>query len=314
MWVRISRVDHRGVRARTAVLLVMFVLWGEFPIRAQDGPAKSNPPKSYYLALGDSISYGYQAFKAQADLPPSAFNTGYVDGFAAGLRQIRPGIEVVNYGCPGESTDSFVNGPCPWTQAGHQLHDSFSGTQVEAAVQFLIAHRGQVSPITPTLFGNDLPILLDPCTANGQIDLNCVQLSAPSFITGFSQRLASILHRLRSAAPDAEIIVTGAWDSFVNIFAFADPLYQAVNNAMREAAAANGAKFADPLPIFNPQGDEAAEVQTVCRLSLLCTQNDSHPSDEGYRALADLVFGVFDSAPGDSGCNARSNDDDKGCS
>ncbi len=40
-------------------------------------------PQSYYLALGDSIAYGFQPPKASAGLPPSAFDTGYVDLFAA---------------------------------------------------------------------------------------------------------------------------------------------------------------------------------------------------------------------------------------
>ena len=76
-----------------------------------------NPPKSYYLALGDSITFGYQAFKAQANLPPSAYNTGYVDVFAEQLHRINAGITTVNYGCPGESASSFVTGPCLWTQS-----------------------------------------------------------------------------------------------------------------------------------------------------------------------------------------------------
>jgi lysophospholipase L1-like esterase len=240
-------------------------------------------------------------------LPPSAYNTGYVDDFATRLRQLRPNTTVINYGCPGESTDSFVNGPCPWTATGHQLHSAFSGTQLQAAIEFLRAHRGQVSPITLTLSGNDLPLLLNPCTVGGQIDLSCVQANSPAFIAGFGERISGILQQLRFSAPAAEIIVTGAWDSYITILAFADPLYQAVNRAMSEAAAANRARFANPFPIFNPQGDQTAEVQTVCRLSLLCTGNDSHPSDAGYQALADMVFDVFDSAG--HNCNDRSGDD-----
>ena len=44
----------------------------------QASPASSQEvhgPKQYYLALGDSITYGYQAYKHAAGLPPSAFNT-----------------------------------------------------------------------------------------------------------------------------------------------------------------------------------------------------------------------------------------------
>src|SRR3954466_12975466 len=114
-----------------------------------------NPPKSYYLALGDSITFGYQAFKAQANLPPSAYNTGYVDVFAEQLHRINAGITTVNYGCPGESASSFVAGPCLWTQLNLQLHDPFSGSQLQAALAFLNAHRGEVSPVTFTLWGND---------------------------------------------------------------------------------------------------------------------------------------------------------------
>ncbi len=70
------------------------------------------PPQSYYLALGDSITYGFQPDKAGAR--PSAFDTGYVDVFAARLRKLSPKIQVVNYGCPGETTVTFTRGGCDW--------------------------------------------------------------------------------------------------------------------------------------------------------------------------------------------------------
>ena len=120
-------------------------------------------PKQYYLALGDSITYGYQAYKHEAGLPPSAFNTGYVDVFAARLREIQPGITVVNYGCPGESTRSFLKGPCPWTEFGEQLHDSFIGSQLDAALSFLRTHPGEVTPITLTLWGNNVREFIADC-------------------------------------------------------------------------------------------------------------------------------------------------------
>jgi hypothetical protein len=118
----------------------------------------------------------------------------------ARLRQIRPGIVTVNYGCPGESTATFNDGGCIWTITGHQLHDLFEGSQLQAAIKFLEAHRKKVSPITLTLWGNDLPLLLGPCTVNNQIDLTCVQANAPGFIAGLAGRIFSILQKLRSAA------------------------------------------------------------------------------------------------------------------
>ncbi len=100
----------------------------------------------------------------------------------------------------------------------------------------------------------------------------------------------SALARLRAAAPDAEIILTGAYDPNVGAFAFADPLFAAVNAAESAVARAARARFADPFPVFNPQGDVAAETAAICTLTLVCTRQDGHPSDAGYQALADLVW------------------------
>src|SRR5215469_11870941 len=200
--------------------------------QTQSLPPQFNPPKSYYLSLGDSLAYGFQSFKFAEGLPPSAYNTGYTDVFGARLRQIVPGIVTVNYGSPGESTESFVSTdplPCIWTKTGHQLHDSYSGSQLQAALTFLRTHPGQVSPITLTLWGNDFPMLVGPCTFNNQIDPTCIRDAAPGFIRDLVKRISGILEQLRSAAPDAEILVTGASDTFLDALAFADPLFQALN-------------------------------------------------------------------------------------
>jgi hypothetical protein len=49
-------------------------------------------------------------------------------------------------------------------------------------------------------------------------------------------------------------------------------------------------RFADPFPVFNPQGNEAAETTAICTLTLVCTQHDTHPSDAGYQTLASLIW------------------------
>ena len=118
-------------------------------------------PQSYYLALGDSIAYGFDPGKGHR---PSPSDTGYVDLFAAQLRKLSPKIAVVNYGCPGESSVTFARGGCPYLREGGTLHDPFRGSQLKAALAFLRAHRGKVSPITLTLWGNDLA----PLTAKGK--------------------------------------------------------------------------------------------------------------------------------------------------
>jgi len=279
-----SRRSKRHV-APIACLAAIIVIGSAHPAASQ----VVHGPKQYYLALGDSITYGYQAYKHEAGLPPSAFNTGYVDVFAEHLREIQPAITIVNYGCPGESTRSFLKGPCLWTEFGQQLHDNFTGRQLDAALSFLRAHPGEVSPITLTLWGNNVREFSAAC----QGDAACIQNGAVKFIDDLSKDLAKILRALRKEAPDADIIVTGTWDSFIDALEFADPLFQLMNASMAAAAAPERVRFADPFPLFNPQGDVQREVQNLCSLLLLCTpQPDSHPSDLGYRVLGDLVWNV----------------------
>src|SRR5262249_27988304 len=152
--------ENKQKKTRVSVLctwvLLVTVTAPALLISESNPPPQFNPLKGYYLVFGDSIAYGYQLLKVLAGLPPSAFNTGYVDDFGVRLRQIRPGISTVHYGCPGESTVSFISGPCPWSAAGQQLHDPFSGSQLDAAVSFLWSHPGEVSPITITLWAKDI--------------------------------------------------------------------------------------------------------------------------------------------------------------
>jgi lysophospholipase L1-like esterase len=263
-----------------AALAALALTAGAATAASASPPPRLVPPKSYYLALGDSIGYGFQTSKALAGLPPDAFNTGYADLFAARLRQLRPRIATVNYSCPGESTATFLL-PCIWKASGHALHNDYPGSQLDAALAFLAAHRGQVSPVTLSLNGNDINEFLLTCPPG---DLACLQAGAPKAIAAYQDRLTSILRQMRAAAPDAEIIVVGAYDPNIGAFAFADPLFTQLNQAQWAA------RFADPFPAFNPQGDAAAETTAICTLTLLCSQGDGHPSDTGYRALADIVW------------------------
>jgi lysophospholipase L1-like esterase len=149
----------------------------------------------------------------------------------------------------------------------------------------LRAHPGRASPVTLTLWANDIREFVAPCG-----DLACVVSGAPAEIARVASNLRAILAELRTAAPDAEIVVTGAWDTFVGAFAVADPLYQALNAAIAGVAAAERVRFADPFALFNPQDDPAAELTAICTLTLLCSEGDDHPSDAGYSTLAGIVF------------------------
>ena len=250
---------------------VILALPGTAAVVSQTGPAT---PQSYYLALGDSIAYGSQPTKPRAR--PSAL-PGYVDVFAAHLRKLSPNIQVVNYGCPGESTVTFTRGGCPWLAEGGKLHDAFRGPQLNAALSFLRAHPGQVSPITMTLWGNDLA----PLSQKGK--------RAPKAIASFASRFEAILRQLRAAAPTAEIIVTGAWNPEADRLVQTRPLYRSLDKAIARAAGVSGARVANMLATFNGSGNLRTQRARLCAHTFAC-KGDPHPTDAGYRAMADAFL------------------------
>jgi lysophospholipase L1-like esterase len=257
---------------------------------SDEASAASGPvyqaPSAYYLALGDSITYGFQPNKPKA-APASAFDSGYVDLFAARLHKLSPKIQVVNYGCPGESTRTFTVGGCPGRGDVKALHNAFKGVQLDAALAFLRAHPGQVGPITLSLFGNDwFPVVFEQCKGK----LTCIRKHAPSEVTSFGSRLTSILRRLRAAAPKTEIIVTGAWNIDPDSLEQLRPVYLSFNLAIARAAATSRSRFADTLPVFNPIGSPRALKARLCALSFICSKGDPHPTDAGYRAIADTTM------------------------
>ena len=251
--------------------MVMAVFLG---VGSGAAPGGMQAPERYYLALGDSIAYGFQPTKPNT-APASAFR-GYVDVFAARLEKISPQIEVVNYSCPGESTVTFAKGRCP-TLPGAKLHDPYRGPQLRAAVSFLRGHPDQVSPITLTLWGAELA----PLSAKGK--------RAQKAIASFAPRFTAILRQLRAAAPNAEIIVTGAWNPEANGLAQTTPLYRSVDRVIRRAATGSRARVANMFAAFNGPGKPAAQKARLCRLTYSC-KADPHPNDAGYRVMADAFL------------------------
>jgi lysophospholipase L1-like esterase len=253
-------------------------------------PAAQAASSSSYLALGDSLAFGYSQAKFNSLLPSepaSAYHTGYVDDFGKLLKLLHPNLQVVNDGCPGETTDSFINGPCQY-QLAFPLHHPYVGgptaSQLSDAIAYLAAHPGSVNPITIDIGANDALAVNRAC--NG--DPTCIAGQAPALIAHVATNLGSILAALRAAAPHAKIIVLGLYNPFGATIAGADQLTVALNGAESQVAASVGARFADPFPLFNPPG--AAEQPTLCLLTNICTPlADIHPTDLGYGVLAGVV-------------------------
>jgi lysophospholipase L1-like esterase len=146
------------------------------------------PPASYYLALGDSLSQGVQPDPSGASVMT---RRGYADQLYAALRGHRPRLRLVKLGCPGETTATMINGGiCRYP----------GGSQLTAAIRFIQAHRARLSLITIDIGANDP----DSCLTRPSFArlASCVSKSLPQA----TANLTKILTRLRQAGANTRII------------------------------------------------------------------------------------------------------------
>jgi lysophospholipase L1-like esterase len=287
------------MRLRLAALSVALLaaVAGAIPAAASSSEQQTEPGK-YYLSLGDSLAFGFQQAKFNALFPgedPAGFNTGYANDFAALLRSIRHGVRLLNYGCPGETTVTFMNGPCPYPFA---LHNAYSQpSQLATAVAFLGSHRNQVNPITIDLGSNDALALLRSCGMPpiSPSGIACVGPQVSGLVTQIRTNLTTIIAALHKASPKSEIIVLDLYNPLVALdsaqdgFA-SDALAGAVNAGIALAATTRGARLADVFTTFNPGGatnpGNPVELATICTLTAICTALDVHATDAGYTLMA----------------------------
>lgn len=66
----------------------------------------------------------------------------------------------------------------------------------------------------------------------------------------------------------------GVWNNDITHTRQSDPLYRAFDLTIGRVAASAGARFADPFPLFNPQGSLAREKARICAYTFICSRGD----------------------------------------
>jgi lysophospholipase L1-like esterase len=140
-------------------------------------------PGSTYLALGDSVSFGYQApgVVPGPDYTRASNFRGWPEHAGRALR-----LKVVNAACPGESSSSLIDRDAPnfgctnlpgSPNSGYRtafpLHAKYSGSQLSFATKFLRRHP-RTRLVTLMIGANDLfrcqATTDDACTSAAEQD------------------------------------------------------------------------------------------------------------------------------------------------
>ena len=266
-------------------------LLGETPAGASPAPAAVE----YYLDLGGSASVGFQPTAADPDGQPT--DTGYANDLLRMERARWHGLQLVQFGCPGETTGKFTSGGDRCRPAGQ--------TQLSQAVDFLHAHPNTVL-MTIDLGFNDI----ERCLAFHIVDQTCLTQR----LELINQQLPPILAALRAAAgPTVRLVGVGHYDPYLadylhggSAIAFSeasvgailrlDETLHAIYAAAGVPMAAVGQAFelthSEPVDLAGV-GNVPENVERTCVLTWMCTSNSprarQHPNDAGYQVIAQAI-------------------------
>ena len=248
--------------ATTLVLLALL------PAAHPATAATSVGARTFYLALGDSLAWGYQ--------PNWQFFQGYTADLYLHLLP-RGSFFEVNMACPGESTTTFIAGGCPYALY-HKY--PYAGPQLAAALTFIHQHPGQVSPVTIDIGANDVLPLIDPSTCAVPAPDVFTQTLA-TFDANFSSILAQLHTALRATG---DLVTMNYYLPYQNQCPNLLPDVELFNQHLAGDAQQNDVPVVD---VFNASGGAAVPNANLCAYTWVCSRyHDIHATTRGYAAIA----------------------------
>jgi len=217
-------------------LAIVLAMSAVFAFASSAGAAA--PITQSYVALGDSLAFGYSTQKFNENFPtesPTAFQEGYADYYFKHLKPTLEGVQLQNKGCPGETTDSMIgNGalaaafgipgesPCAYHKAGFPLHSEYGGSksQLESTVETIAVDAGSgkaVSHVTLNIGANDELKAIAKCEAEVKEEFEkegkskygetpekavtgCIVASVPGLFTHIIQNIGRIMTAVREGS------------------------------------------------------------------------------------------------------------------
>src|SRR6266481_5178000 len=291
------------IRNRFGLVAVGCLIWSAGPPSAVAQNPANPAQNTTYLALGDSLAFGFNPFVN----PPDA--SKYV-GYPA-IISIPLNLNVANASCPGETSNSFVNtgAALPGFTCGANPTATVFGTSgpVSVPIPLFVPYNGAISQleyaahylntnpnpklVTINIGGNDLAPLLT-CTSG------CDVLAA-TLLNNLANNLAVIYSTIRGSGYAGPIIAANYY-----AFNFKDPLQVGPSGAFTALNATIA--FVTTLPQF---GGKVADVFGAfqafsggsgdpCRAGLLLkipnsNACDTHPSRLGQAVIAAAVAFQF---------------------
>jgi len=250
--------------------------------------------RTAYLALGDSIPFGYNPFVPLSPPPADLLRNyhGYPQFVAEFLK-----LDLANASCPGQTSSSFLgllpdNGCNRWRGAQLPLFVAYAPmeTQEEFATSFLEAHR-DTRLVTLTVGGDDLLVLGASCATAVDPEI-CVSNGLPAVLASLTTNLTEIYTAIRSTGYVGPIVAVN----------YASPDYNSVpvtaalselNSVLSQVTESFNGKVADAFSAFKQQSAVVGGLPCEVGLSFFSSLGqgcDVHPTPWGQLLIGQLVL------------------------
>ncbi len=231
-------------------------------------------PKTFYMALGDSLAYGFQ--------PNLDFSHGYADYFYQDLKNHGTRY-LADLGCNGETSTSMINGTCSLPELRKY---PYLGSQLSAAVAYLHLYAGHVSPVTLDIGANDI-----------DHDLNSSTCAIDT--TQFASHIATLDYNLTHVIlPQlvAAMTINGHMTGDLLVMNYYDPLQNKCPNTIPYVQTLNQHIQADTqgvahlVDVFDAFGGASVPNPNICAYTWICSKYPYllaiHGTDTGYGVIA----------------------------
>jgi hypothetical protein len=248
-----------------------------------------------YLALGDSVPFGFNPLVTLAQRTNPTIFVGYPEVYAA-MHE----LSVTNLACPGETSASMISTPTPANpdngcqryRSRFPLHTSYAGPQLAFASTYLQAHP-DTGLITISIGRNDIALLKKGCNN----DAACELAGLPSVLTRLEQNLRTIYAALRGAGYEGSIVavtyfVVDDLDATdVQLMGGVDRVLAEVTRDFKGDVANGFRAFRKAARSFDGSSCAAGLLIVLTQSPLTC---DTHPSLAGRELLARAMDKVVD--------------------
>jgi lysophospholipase L1-like esterase len=264
----------------------------------------------FYIAIGDSISFGFTEELFKENLPsgdpPSVFDGGFVNQFG---KKLGKSTNIVNLACPGETSNGVIGEnvalgggtstenkkrlkdwhPCAYhNENGLPLHYSLGTkptSQLEEALAIL--HEGApahpVKAITINIGNNDELAQVAQCKEEFPTEVtSCLLANLKPLFEHIAKNLGDIIGAIDSMAVGGghytgRIILLGGYNPNAFVLPMSDPLQEKFNEVLQKEVvpAFPNVRFANPFPVFNKDAGTkpTKEQAAICKYTEMCNPN-----------------------------------------